>query len=182
MKCVCYQCGKKFRKKPSDQAPKGRPWKRAFCNRGCYNRWRADRHLVFQARWLRFQREVWGTTPFGRRQPSGTREYGRKFEVLARDEYLPKEGFSDISDLSAMSNQFFIDFVATYRRRRVLVDATVKLKAYIPEKVRLARALRMPLFIMHVAPGRAGLYYLNEVPEGLVVSRVPARFIRRYHP
>lgn len=101
---------------------------------------------------------------------------------MARDEYLPKEGFSDIFDLSAMSNQFFIDFVATYRRRRVLVDATVKLKAYIPEKVRLARALRMPLFIMHIAPGRRGLYYLNEVPEDLVVSRVPAIFIRRHHP
>lgn len=181
MKFICHQCKEPCEKKPSDHTPKGRPWKHTFCDRVCYDRWRAERHAEVKARWLRFQREVWGTLPIERQKPAGTRAYGRKFEVLARTIYLPQEGFTEITDLSAMSNQFFVDFVATYRGRRVLVDATAKLKTYVPEKVGLAKALHMRLFIIHVAPGREGLYHLNELCGDSVVCRVPATLIRKYH-
>ncbi len=180
MQFTCHQCGQPCEKKPSDHVQKGRPWKHTFCNQECYDRWRAERHLEVKAQWLRFQREVWGTVPIERHRPAGAREYARQFEEKARLTYLPQLGFTEIVDLSAMSNQFFVDFVATFKGRRVLVDATVKLKAYVPEKVGLANALRMRLFIIHVAPGREGLFHLNEVRGGRVVSRVPAALIREH--
>ena len=175
---ICEQCGASFTRRPSEKTPNGRPWKHSFCGRVCYTRWRADRHLLVKAEWLRFQREVWGTAPFGQRDPAGARQYARKYEVIARDVLLPERGFSDIDDLTATSNQFFVDFIATHAGRRVLVDATVKLKAYIPDKSRLAMALRMPLFIVHVSPKHPNIYHINEVAEGRVISRVPAAFIR----
>lgn len=108
----------------------------------------------------------------------GARAKGREAEIKALTEFLPREGFTEIVDLSGLSNQFFIDFVATFEGRRVLVDATVKLKAYFPHKARMAAALRMPLYFIHVAPNDSGLYFIGRVPEGQVVQRVPARFFR----
>lgn len=182
MEFTCHQCKREFEQRASAaRSSNGRPRKHAFCTQKCYDRWRADQHLGTKARWLRFQREVWGTTPFERHNPAGARDYGRKFELLALTAYLPREGFTDIDNLSEFSNQFFVDFVASYSGQRVLVDATVKLKAYVPEKMGLAKALRMRLFIIHIAPGRVGLYHINEVPHGRVVSRVPAAIIRDLH-
>lgn len=180
MEFTCAQCGKPFEKRPSARRTNGRPRKHTFCTDGCYDRWRADQHLATKSKWLSFQREVWGSTELARHDVGRAKAIGRKAEVLARDELLPREGFTEIVDLSNLSNQFFIDFVATFRGARVLVDATIKLKAYVPDKARLAEALRMPLFIIHVAP-KGGLYFLHPKPlsQGASVCRIPAAFIRQ---
>lgn len=171
----CHHCGL-----PADPAPAptGRPWKHRFCDRHCYARWRAGRHLALKSDWLRIQREVWGTSEIGRREVGKSREVGRRAEVLARDTILPSLGFTEITDMSGLSNQFYVDFVATLDGRRVLVDATIKLKGHIPEKVTLATALRMPLYILHVSPSTDGLFWLNGPITNAAVSRVPAAFIR----
>lgn len=178
----CTQCAEVIpHKKNSDTINRktGRPWKHPFCGVDCYNRWKADQHLATKAKWLSFQRDVWGTTEIGRSDPSKARGVGRTAEIIARDLILPKEGFSDIYDLSGMSNQFFIDFVASYKGERVLVDATIKLKAYFPEKAALAAALRMRLFIIHISPKSKDVYFLHEVVPGRKVTRVPASYIRQ---
>ena len=178
----CCLCDKVITKKLSDTLkPKtGRPWKRNYCSRDCYNRERANQHLEVKARWLNFQRQVWGTTELNRMDVGKSKIVGRKGEILARDRHLPAEGFTDIIDFSSLNNQFFIDFVATYNGERVLVDATVKLKAYIPKKIRLANALSMRLFIIHVSVTDTSLYFLHEVPPlTRSVVRVPASFIRK---
>ncbi len=179
---TCHQCGKTVEKPACEVAPKGRAWKHPFCDAQCYAQWRAKRHLLFKANWLRLQREVWGTTEHGPGRVRGARQTGRAAEILARDMYLPAEGFTEIDDFKALSNQFFVDFIATYGGRRVLVDATIKLKAYLPHKARLAASLRMPLYIIHVAPARIGLYYLHQIAPGRIVCRVPAAFIRSLLP
>jgi hypothetical protein len=96
--------------------------------------------------------------------------------LLARDVILPSLGFSEIDDLSGYSNQFFIDFIATLDGERVLVDATIKLDAYVPEKAHLAKSLRMKLFILHVSIKSDGLFYLDALGDK-VVSKVPASYI-----
>jgi hypothetical protein len=105
--------------------------------------------------------------------------YGRQAELLAIQFYLPREGFTEIDDFSNSSNQFYVDFIATYKDRRVLVDATVKLKAWVPEKSALALSLRMPLYVIHVSLIHENLYFINEVHAGLKISRVSAKFIRQ---
>lgn len=179
---TCYQCGKKA-PKPNNvrKKNKGRPWKHEFCGFDCYNRWRADEHLRVKKEWLKFQRDIWGSTELKRFDVGKSREIGRKAEVLARDEYLPQEGFKDITDMSGMSNQFFIDFIATLDGKRVLVDATIKLKAFIPKKIALAKALRMPLYIIHVSLATKGLYHIEKVRDDVVSThRVPAEFFRKF--
>lgn len=175
---VCHTCGVGIRKKPSDAKSRtGRPYKHTFCDAACYARWRADRHNASKRDWLRIQREVWGTTEAGRFEVGLAKHHGRRAEVLAKDRILPFLGFSEIDDLSGYSNQFFVDFIATYRASRVLVDATIKLKAYVPEKLRIAAALRMPLYILHISIKSDDIYWLSEARER-PVSRVPAAFIR----
>lgn len=175
----CHQCREHFVKERSARTNKGgRPRKHVFCNQACYERWRADQHLKTKARWLLFQREVWGTTEHGFRDVAKARQTARPYEIAARDTFLPREGFTEIVDMSEMSNQFFVDFIATKDGERVLVDATIKLKAYFPAKAKLAEALGMKLFFIHIAPAGGGLYYLHEVPSGRKVVRVPAAFIR----
>jgi len=109
-----------------------------------------------------------------------SKAFGRQGEILARDRHLPTEDFTEIVDFAGHSNQFFIDFIATYQSERVLVDATIKLKAYIPAKIYLAKALQMRLFVIHVSLADASLYYLHEVPLlSNTTVRVPAAFIRK---
>lgn len=93
---------------------------------------------------------------------------------------LPALGFSQISDMSECSNQFYVDFVATKDGKRVLIDATVKLKAYVPKKAQLALALEMDLYILHVSPKNEKMFVLNKMPVNRVVSRVPAQRIREW--
>lgn len=175
----CHQCGTRATKYLAAIRLRGGQRKHSFCGNDCYDLWRRDERLRFEKEQLAFRREVWGTAAFERRAPQGkyARQVGRQAEIVARDRILPAIGFSEIEDLSGMSNQFFIDFVATYGGLRVLVDATIKLKAYVPEKSRLALALRMPLYILHVSPKSEDLYYLNSLAPGRVVCRVPATFI-----
>lgn len=178
----CHQCGDTVKKKPSEAAPKGRPWKHAFCDASCHNKWRADQHNATKRKWLIFQREVWGTTEIERFEVGKSKAVGRIAEINALSSILPNLGFSEIDDFSNYSNQFFVDFIATYNGERVLVDSTIKLKAYIPEKAYLARSLRMRLFILHVSLKNPNLYWLNEVPDGRVVVRVPAQYLREHVP
>lgn len=180
MKYNCYQCEKPCEKFMRNMGLKnGRPWKHKFCGMECYNRWRKDQHLAVKRKWLIFQREVWGTIPFERFKPSGARGYAKKYEKMAEKLYLPKEGFTNIVNFTEMSNQFFVDYVASKLGRRVLVDATVKLKAYVPKKMRMAEALGMDLYVIHVSPLKEGLYHLNKMKPGTSVSRVPAKVIRK---
>ncbi len=158
----------------------GRPWKREFCGSACYRNWIKKRHLENKARWLRFQRSVWGTTGAERRRPDQRGPWGRKAEIAAKDSILPALGFSGIVDTSDASNSFFVDFIATKGRKKVLVDSTVKLKAYVPSKARMAEALGMDLYILHVAPKDHYLFVLNKIQKGRVVSRVPAERIRAW--
>lgn len=179
----CHDCGRTVAPtKPANRLNRrtGRPWKHPFCNRACYDNWRRKQHLNVKARWLRFQRRIWGTAPAGRRQPQHMKAWARRSEALARDRILPGLGFAEVVDMSGLSNQFFVDFIATYRGFRVLVDVTVKLKAYVPEKAALARALWMDLFVLHVSPRDPALFFLNLMPGGRVVSRVPAVLIRQW--
>lgn len=177
----CFLCGKVVSKKLSDSLnPRtGRPWKNSYCSAECYAKWRANQHLAIKKRWLEFQRKIWGTTEVGRFDAANAKPFGRKGEIVARDEHLPANGFTDIVDFAGHSNQFFVDFVATYQGERVLVDATIKLKAYIPTKSRLAAALGMRLFIIHVAIADSRIYFLHEVPHTCKATRVPAAFIRK---
>lgn len=106
------------------------------------------------------------------------RPYGKAAEKRAVDHVLPGLGFTDIVNFSNMSNQFFVDFVATYQGKRVLVDATIKMKAYIPEKVKLADALRMPLYILHLSAIYDDVFWLHKAPVGAKCLTVPAKYIR----
>lgn len=179
MKFICHQCEITFEKRPSSRRrAAGRPWKHTFCSRNCYNEWRKEKRREIDRNRHKFRREVWGTIPLGRFDVAKSKSYGREAEILAVNTHLPAEGFSEIDDFSGCSNQFFIDFVATYEGQRVLVDATVKLHAWIPNKVRLAKSLGMRLFIIHVSLAREGLYFIQEVPWDRTTVRVPMRFIR----
>jgi len=178
----CYDCHKQMHKKPSDRNPRsrnGRPWKHVFCNRICYATWRAKRHRKFKRDRHHFFRQIWGTTPLRRAHPKNARAVGRRAEIQARNLILPALGFTEIDDLSAMSNQFFIDFVATFRGKRVLVDATIKMTAHVPEKTALAKALQMPLFILHVSPKNPALYFLQRAAWDRRTMKVPSAFIRK---
>lgn len=176
----CCLCGKIVRKALNEGSRTGRPWKRHYCSRACYNQERAIEYRAIKRRWDHFQREVWGTTSLKRMDVGKCMSFGRKGEVLARDKHLPAEGFTDIVDFAGLTNQFFIDFIATYNGERVLVDATIKINAYIPKKIKLARALGMRLFIIHVSIIDTSLYFLREVPKlSNSVVKVPAGFIRK---
>ena len=140
---------------------------------------RAEIHLECKRRWLHFQRQVWGTSELKRFDVARSKPIGRVAEVLARDQFLPANGFTNIDDFSGYSNGFFCDFVATKDGKRVLVDATVKLKAYIPHKVKMAKSLGMVLFIIHVSP-LGKLYHINKMEPDRTVCRVPAAFIRKH--
>ncbi len=89
---------------------------------------------------------------------------------------MPKEGFTKIVNFSACSNQFFVDFAATRGEQRILLDVTTKFKAHVPFKVRLARSLEMPLYILHVSPKDPTVYFLSEMSKNKSISRVPMGF------
>ncbi len=178
LKEPCYFCGKVVHKRPCYIAPKGRPWKRTFCNSKCYAGWRRIERQKYERELLKKLREVWGTIPAGRFEVQKARQYGKRFEAIAEKAYLPQLGFTDVVNLSSMSNQFFVDFVATCRNKRVLVDITIKLNAYVPEKIKLADALHMQLYILHVSPKTRELFYLRKMPKGQRTSKVPAKFLR----
>jgi len=96
-------------------------------------------------------KELWGRTDVGYQNIKEAVKWGRKGEQYALS-VMPSLGFSNISDYANRNNQFFIDFIATYNGKRVLVDATIKHSAYIPEKIKLARDLDIPLYILFVSP------------------------------
>lgn len=138
-------------------------------------------HAARKAEYGRFCRELWGGSGRGHRQVGGgwAKPYGRIFEQVARETILPAEGFTEVDDWSEWSNQFLVDFIATWNGERVLVDITAKISAYVPAKKRLARSLRMRLFILHVSPREPTTYWLAE-PEG-PTSKVPASVLHKLH-
>ncbi len=178
----CCLCSKIVSKKLSDTLkPKtGRPWKRLYCSKACYNRERANQQLEAKRRWLHYQRQVWGTTELKRMDVAKCKSFGRQGEVLARDRHLPAEGFTNIVDFSGHTNQFFVDFVATYQGERVLIDATIRLHASIPNKIFMAKALGMRLFIIFVSLKDTSLFFIKEVPPlSRAGMKIPAGFIRK---
>jgi hypothetical protein len=176
---ICEYCKNKILRKPYEVPPKGKRPKVFFCNWVCKKKWLHERHLFFKRRLKHFARNVWGTTPLERFGVGKSMQYGRKAEKFALETILPGLGFTEIVDFTNYSSQFYIDFVATYNGERVLVDATIKLSAYAIKKVKIADALRMPLYIVHVSPNNS-LFYLKKLPKGQVTSKVPMSFIREH--
>lgn len=118
-------------------------------------RWR-DAHKAeyrtYKKRYEQLVNESWGKTGL---KFQGAGEGARKWGTLAEKyaiSIMPSLGFMEIEDYCDRTSQFFIDFIATYKGQRVLVDATLKHNAYIPKKIKLARDLRMPLYILFISP------------------------------
>jgi hypothetical protein len=123
----------------------------------------------------RKMRRLWGGAPeldF----PHEGRQYGKSIEKYALQFILPKLGFSEIYDCTLLSNQFFFDFIATYEGQRVLLDVTARVRAYVPQKINLANALRMRCFLLFVSPKFDGRYYLCE-PKNKTTN-VPPNIVR----
>lgn len=179
MKVTCIRCGKEVSRKPSSVGAGNR-----FCTKTCYYAWQSERSRFSgyedarRTQYHEFKRKLWGGSGHGHNQIAGkwAGKFGRRFERIAEQRIFPREGFTEIVNLTACSNQFFVDFVVTRKMQRVLVDVTTKFKAYVPSKVRLARALRMPLYILHVSPKDPAVYFLSKMTKNKTVSRVPMAF------
>jgi hypothetical protein len=135
--------------------------------------------LVSKRKISRFIRKLWGTTSLKRFEARLAMPYGRRAEKRALKYVLPKLGFKNIINFTSWSSQFYIDFVAFYRGKRVLVDATIKLTAWVPGKMKLANALGMDLYILHISPN-GKLFWLKKMPKNEVTSKIPMAFIRKY--
>jgi hypothetical protein len=173
---TCYDCGKVQERSPSDLHRMGRPTKYFFCSRLCYKNHRRKIHNGLKVKLLPFIRSVWGTTEMAKHDVGKARKIGRIAELKCK-QYLAQEGFEMIADLSEKSNQFYIDFICIYQGQRVLVDATIKIKAHVPEKVFLANALGLDLYIIHVSPSTENLYYIQKMKPGVSGCRLPMAFI-----
>lgn len=181
MKLHCNACEKIIFKKRSNTLNRftNKRYRTIFCNQNCRNKWLHQRHLRSKRKIARFIRKLWGTTPLKRFQAKYAIPFGRKAEKRAMIKILPKLGFKNIINFTNWSSQFYIDFVAFYKGKRVLIDATIKLTAWIPGKIKLANALGMDLFIIHVSPS-GKLFWLKKIPKNEVTSKVPMAFIRKY--
>lgn len=182
---TCARCGKEFRRRSS-----GRQARPQFCSQKCYHAWRYEsnpanafdqgaRKREYEA----YKRALWGGSGKGANEVGPwARPFGAKYEEIAVQQILPHEGFTEVDNRSAHSSMFFIDFVATdCRGQRVLIDATTKWSAYVPQKVQLARSLRMPLYILHISPANPLNYCLTRLKEGQVTSKVPMAFFHKVH-
>jgi hypothetical protein len=81
-------------------------------------------------------------------------EVAFRAERLAMEQVLPKLGFTELYHASLVNRFVPFDVVATYNRRRVLVDVTTAISKCVSLKRQqsLAEALRMPLYVLFVKP------------------------------
>lgn len=143
-----------------------------------WNKGQHTHHGVFERNYLETKRRFWGCWPeLGRQRQKteGLRDLVRSHErdALAM---LPHLGFTEVDNWCGHSNQFLVDAVATYHGERVLVDVTSRLRHHVPEKLALARSLRMHLYILFLSPDRS-LHYLAGPVENKSV-RIPMGFFR----
>lgn len=123
-------------------------------------------------KYRREARAVWGSTGMERRRPEGGRLMHRWIAIEDRALRALTEVFG-FSEVDRCPRGFVVDAVATDQTgRRVLVDVTCRLQARMPEKVRLAESLRMPLFVLFASPERE-MYVLREMPKGQTTMRLP---------
>jgi hypothetical protein len=182
---VCAQCGADFQARRSARA-----FRTTFCSREHYFAYRTAHATYDQAEGVerlhreyeQFKRRLWGGSGYGAKEVGPwARRYGRRYEEIARDVILPAHGFTEIDDWSGQSNVFFVDFVATREGQRVLVDVSCKWSAYVPEKVRFAASLRMPLYLLMVAPADpTRRYWLHLTKPGRTVFKVPMALFRAW--
>jgi hypothetical protein len=172
MQFICDCCEKSYEAKQSEKT-----FAHSFCSRECYHQWRSNKSIYNKGEkekgYTKYFRLIWGGAGIGRQDPFTARKVGKIYEEIAVNMILPKEGFTDIINLSACSNQFYIDFIATKDGVKVLIDATIKYKAHIPQKVFLAKSLGMPLYILHISPRDTEIYYLVKIPYTQTTSKVP---------
>src|SRR3990172_4164110 len=182
---VCFWKGCRSNFKARASARTGR---HVFCSRRCYQEWRSSlRPVKFAADerrrdYHRFKRLLWGGSGKGANEVGAwARTFAKRFEKEALNRILPLEGFTKIDNWCNHSNVFFIDFVATKNKERVLVDVTSKWAAHVPEKVKFARSLGLRLFILHISPRNPRSYWLRELRDLERVSKVPMSFFHALH-
>ena len=107
--------------------------------------------------------------------PRGDRSLriGLAAELYAERFILPKEGFSEIVNLSRQFTYCLFDYVARKDGQRVVVDITTRVAAVIRKKIEFARVLGLPLFIVHVCPSDGKTYYVAKIEGSNVSSHVP---------
>ena len=149
-----------------------------------------DRKKNYDRKWQgqsrRIRTGVWGVGivngQFGKwTTEDAKRAYavGKRFEEWAGKTVLPAEGFSEIECLSDIQRGSPVDFVATKNGKRVLVDVTIRQGTGIEHKVKMAKALRMDLYIIHVSPVHQNRYWVDEIKSyERVYSKVPNQIIR----
>lgn len=100
-------------------------------------------------------------------------EIAKRAEQLAFERILPKLGFTDIYDVTAVRRYVPFDFVATNPDgERVLIDVTTgmtKSGHYHRSGVSLVNALRMRLYVLFVKPDLSS-YSLRDSTKGFHMS------------
>jgi len=120
--------------------------RRRYCSSNC----RKNAKTQSERRCKEKKRLLWGFTGY---KNSGIklRDSGRPFEAIGT-EVLSQLGFNDVWFGCEKNRGFLVDFIATYDNKRVLIDVTSGIRKNIKFKSELARALKMPLFILFISP------------------------------
>lgn len=139
-------------------------------------RWRArhpDSVKRNDARYWDRVKSVWGSS--GARPP---REIYERAERYAHTTILPLLGFTNIVRFDHDPG-FTFDILAE-RDRKVFIDVTTAAKRYMGKKLRLARILGFPFFVLFISPNLK-FYYLQDMTNSIHGwAHVPASVLRTF--
>ena len=89
------------------------------------------------------------------------REVYQKIELYALTNVLPSLGFTNITYLKNDPG-FTFDFAATLNGRSILIDVTCAARRCTGKKLKLARALGLPFFVLFISPNLK-FHYLQDM-------------------
>jgi hypothetical protein len=160
----CSQCGKTVTRPPSGMANRAE----VFCDRTCLaanqraNAKRAAHNSADSKTSSAARRKLW-------RLPD---QRGARAAGLAT--YVMQALFSlGIHDPEAIGGHSL--YIATWKRTRHLVFATAHWRATVVRQLVVARQRDMPLMVVHLCPADPECSWSNSLPDGQIVSTVPAR-------
>jgi hypothetical protein len=105
---------------------------------------------------------VWGKS---------SRSIAKDAETFAVLKIIPRLGFYEIDQISAINRFFPFDIVATLNDERVFIEVTTSLSKVIRRQKAIADALRMRVFVLFVKPDLTS-YFLTSVESDTVSFRM----------
>lgn len=129
------------------------PGSYTYCSRTCRTKGNTASHRRYAQR-NREHLNQYARERYLSKWGKSDKETALKAEKFAFSKLLPNLGFTEIYDVPEIRRFVPFDFIATYQRRRVLIDVTTGVSKAIAHNSQqsFADALRMPLYVLFIKP------------------------------